>query len=334
MNILSNNIKNIIIVMLLILFLAASATIYYLFKDKDKEANNLNTITGTIIVADSSYVIIETEEQDYLIKNIKGTYKLGDEVKFIYYESDLNKEDSLKTINKINDEELIKTSVIEENDKINTEFKDNLNISNNNDSTINQNNSSNNTNKNETSSDNNQIKQNSVSDKEINDNTSIEENSSADPQVLSYFNDLKNDIDSSNIKDNIKSSFITVVDFLFYNGKIKGYAFNELSNSAKLKVLAIALYFDKKIEEYYPGYKESISSSTSKVYTSIKAKIVTTYLNLTTTICTNNSELCSDAKEGFSDIKENFGLTWSLIKDIAGDGLDNLKNWYEIWSEK
>ena len=122
-----------------------------------------------------------------------------------------------------------------------------------------------------------------------------------------------------------------MVDFLFYNGTIKGHTFNDLTSSAKLKVLSMALYFDSKIDKYFPGYKESISNTASKIYTNVKERIVKAYLTITTSICNANSELCNEAKSNFQELKNNFGLTWELLKDIAGDGLANLKNWYEIW---
>ena len=94
------------------------------------------------------------------------------------------------------------------------------------------------------------------------------------------------------------------------------------------------MYFDSKIDKYFPGYKESISSTASKAYTSVKSNIVKAYLNLTTKICSENEELCESAKNDFNVMKKSFGLTWSLIKDIAGDASDSIKSWYEIYSGK
>ena len=143
----------------------------------------------------------------------------------------------------------------------------------------------------------------------------------------------KANVDTGKENSTLKSGFVTIVDFLFYNGTIRGYTFSDLTNTAKLKVLSLAMYFDTKIEQYFPGYKESISNTVNKIYTNVKTKIVEAYLNITAKVCTSNPELCAQAKEGFSELKNNFGLTWDLIKDIAGDGLANLKNWYEIWRE-
>jgi len=317
MEFLKRNKKNIVIVVLLILFLGSCATIFYLLKEKDQETKE---ITGLVIVADPSYVIIEKGKENYLISGIKGNYDIGDEVNFTYLEKDLNEKESPKKIT-IKEEELIKKANAkkeEDSSKIeNTNQNENINTPN----TNSDNKTNNNQNSNPSSNKTNISKNENVS-------------SNADTEVLNYFNNLEKDFNTPNIKDSVKSGFTTVIDFLFYKGKIKGYTFSELSSTAKLKVLKAALYFDAKIEKYFPGYKESISNTTTKIYTNIKEQIVSTYLTLTTTICTNNEELCSEAKEGFNELKTNFGLTFDLIKEIAGDGITNLKSWYEIWRDK
>ena len=136
------------------------------------------------------------------------------------------------------------------------------------------------------------------------------------------------------ITDTLKSGFITIVDFLFYDGKIAGHTFSELTTSAKLEVLKAALWVDDKIDSVFPGYKETISNGANKVYTSVKGMIVSTYLDITTSICSSHSDLCESAKRDFQSLKQSFGFTWDMIKDLASSGLDKLKNWYEIWSGK
>ena len=96
----------------------------------------------------------------------------------------------------------------------------------------------------------------------------------------------------------------------------------------------MALWVDDKIDSVFPGYKETISNGANKVYTSVKSMIVSTYLDITTSICSSHSDLCASAKEDFQSLKQSFGFTWDMIKDLASSGLDKLKNWYEIWSGK
>ena len=69
-----------------------------------------------------------------------------------------------------------------------------------------------------------------------------------------------------NFKDKASSTFISIVDFLFYDGTIKGVTFDELTEKGKEKVLEISSKIDVKLEEKCPEYKEKISNSTSKAY--------------------------------------------------------------------
>ena len=155
-----------------------------------------------------------------------------------------------------------------------------------------------------------------------------------DEQVVAYFTNFSREIDGTdNFKGAIKDKFVLIVDFLFYDGMIGEKTFAELSDQTKLKVLEISLEIDQKIEKKFPGYKESISSSSSKIYTNVKNKIVSSYLDITTNICKDNAELCSSAKEGLGELKKSFSLTWDFIKEAAGTGLGKLKSWYEVWRE-
>ena len=157
---------------------------------------------------------------------------------------------------------------------------------------------------------------------------------SIDSKILEHLEILEENFMAFNIGDNIKEEFIKVIDFIFYEGDIKGYKFKDLSGSVKLKVLSMALYFDNRIELYFPGYKETISSKTKRAYNNCKVIIITSYLNLTTKICSNNEDLCKSAKDNFNELKIIFDLSWDLINDLANDGLNNVRDWYEIWSGK
>ena len=323
--------KNIIwLIVIIILFIGASIAIYFLTKE-DEELS----ITGTVLIRGDGYIMLETDEEDYIINNISNNYKVGDEITVTYKKSSLKDSTNPKEITAI-EEKLIKENEpekeLEENNTVNKsentinsnqENNTNLNETNENKNTNNSNstnnNPTNNTNTNKTPTNNNS--NNNVSTK------------SADEAVLEYVNKVESDADKG-ITDTLKSGFITVVDFLFYNGEIAGHTFNELSTSAKLEVLKAALWIDDKIDNVFPGYKETISNGANKVYTSAKNLIVSTYLDITTSICENHSDLCESAKNDFQSLKKSFGFTWDLIKDLASSGLDKLKNWYEIWSGK
>lgn len=327
--------KNILIIVLAIALIIAITIIVFLSNNKEK-IQNLE-LQGKVIIVGEDYIIIESNNTDYLINNSKGQYKEGDIIKVNYNNNALNDASNPKVL-KITDEELVETISQETENTTNNVNNDNVPTNQTNNVSNNLNDNKDNT---QSTPNNNPTKPNNSTTNQSNNinnnNSSTSSNNSinnADTEVLNYFNTLNDDFNSESIKDSLKNGFITVVDFLFYNGQIKGYTFNELSSSAKLKVLSMAMYFDSKIENYFPGYKESISNTTSKIYTNLKEKVVNAYLNITTSICNNKADACESAKEGFNELKTNFGLTWSLIKDIAGDGITNLKNWYEIWSGK
>lgn len=155
--------------------------------------------------------------------------------------------------------------------------------------------------------------------------------------VIQYFDNMNNEINESNFekcKTKFKDYFITGVDFIFYDKEIKGYTFNELSNEAKLKVIAILIKIDNKIEKYAPGYKESISNTGSRVYTDIKERLITAYFDISTKMCSNNTYECDRAKEIFGDVKNECKIGLSYVKKVAISGGRKIKDWYEIYSGK
>ncbi len=291
-------IKNIIIILLCLLVLITT-----LFIISKKDENKSNEVTVTIEAVGKKYLLGSSGNKDYLITNYKGDYKEKDKIKFTYKSKDKKEKDGLINI-KVSDEDLIVNYKEKEEDKTveKNETKDDYQPV---DNTSN------------VSTNNNQINSSST-------DTNI------DDEVVTYVNKMKND----NTTSSLKTNFVTLVDFIFYDGSIKGHTFKELSNEAKLKVLETMLYLDSKVEKYFPNYKEEISSKTGRAYTTVKDKVVSSYLSITSTICSKDSSICDSAKEDFQNLKKNFGLTWSVIKEVAGDSKESIKNWYEIWSGK
>ncbi len=179
-----------------------------------------------------------------------------------------------------------------------------------------------------------QVNDNSKSTLKQNEEVKITKN--PDEEVVEYFKSVNNDLDSNSksLKESAKDSFITIVDFMFYDGKIKGYTFKDLSSKAKLSALKLGLSIDSKIDKYFPDYKEKISATTKKTYNNIKNTVVKKYLEVTTNICKKDADTCKQAKQDFSDIKKSFSITWDFIKDLAGTSKDAVKEWYEIYSGK
>lgn len=136
-------------------------------------------------------------------------------------------------------------------------------------------------------------------------------------------------ISESEEENTLKKGFIEIVDFLFYDEKINGVTFKEIKDEVKLKLFVVALKIDSKIEDYFPGYKKTISTGTKKIYDSIKTEVVEAYINITDKICSNNEELCKNAKKDFEKMKDIFGTGWDYLKDIGKTAKDKLENWYE-----
>lgn len=162
----------------------------------------------------------------------------------------------------------------------------------------------------------------------------ISNDSGSEEDVVTYLEELKSEVDnSSSITSSIKNGFIELVDFLFYDGTIRGKTFSSLSNSAKLKVLKLAFVIDSKIEEKFPDYKESIKNTSSFAYDTFREKVVVSYFDLAAKVCQENEESCATAKEGISELKKSSSLTWKFIKNLTFSGVGKLKSWYEVWRE-
>ena len=170
----------------------------------------------------------------------------------------------------------------------------------------------------------NNKKEEKIDNKEL-EFTAIKDNEEIDE----YFDRLS----TSEDRNVIKSGFVKVVDFLFYDEPIKGKKFSDLKESAKLKIIKAALYLDNKIDKYFPDYKESISTKSKDIYTKVKSKSVELYYKLSDKLCSNHEDLCDTAREEFQKLKTSLKLSIDLIKDIGGDGIDSLKKWYESFRE-
>lgn len=152
--------------------------------------------------------------------------------------------------------------------------------------------------------------------------------------VISYFKNEENGIstyqDGVTFKEKAKDTFVTIVDFIFYDKEVKDHTFKELSNSAKLQIIKIALSIDSKIEKYFPNYKETIKTK----YDNLKGKLASLYLEVAASLCDSVGEdTCNQAKEDFNTMKNSFGFTWDLIKELAVNGKNKVKDFYESWRD-
>ncbi len=162
--------------------------------------------------------------------------------------------------------------------------------------------------------------------------------SNKDNTIINEMDNTLNSIDaessSSNFSDKAKATFITIVDFLFYDGTIKGITFNELTDDGKQKVLEIANKIDVKLEEKAPGYKEKISSTTSNAYNKASEIIKNGASSLNSfakeKLGDENYNSIINAKDELVKYSKNaLNLVGSAGSKIFSSTKDKLNKWYQ-----
>ncbi len=162
--------------------------------------------------------------------------------------------------------------------------------------------------------------------------------SNKDNTIINEMDNTLNSIDaessSSNFSDKAKATFITIVDFLFYDGTIKGITFNELTADGKQKVLEIANKIDVKLEEVSPGYKDKISSTTSNAYNKASEIIKSGASSLNNfakeKLGDENYNSIIDAKDELVKYSKNaLNLVGSAGSKLFSSTKDKLNDWYQ-----
>ena len=165
--------------------------------------------------------------------------------------------------------------------------------------------------------------------------------SNDDETAIQTFNNLNEEIDNilnsenvENAKETAKGTFITIVDFIFYDSEINGVTFDELTDSGKQKVLEIANKIDTKIENKFPNYKETISDKTKKAFNKASELIKKGAYNLSEfskeKLGEENYNAIIDAKDEFIDYtKQAISIIGDVGSDVFESGKEYIKNWYE-----
>ena len=178
-----------------------------------------------------------------------------------------------------------------------------------------------------------------------NNNSDNKENnlSPEDQKVIEELENLEHNVDTllTNSKDDktFKGVFISLVDFLFYDGKIKGITFAELTDQGKQKVLSITARIDEKIEAKFPGYKEKISSKTSAAFNKISELIKKGAANVNEFAKdklgeTDYQALIDEKDELVLYTKNAFSLVKNFSTSIWEKSTAKIKEWYENFREK
>lgn len=295
--------KNFTVIILIFTVVLGSLSLVFYFNLKN---DNTIEVEATVKLVGNDYIIVEDNNGDEYTINTDYKYKEGDKIDFV-----------IKNIEKDSNPiegEIVEINLISRDINFQIEDEENSNVLDK-----------------EVSIDDDGI----VISKE--DNKENIKNTYSEADVISYLTTMDNDLavydGDKNIGDSLKKGFVTVIDFIFYDGTIKDKTFKELSSDAKIKVLEIALSIDQNIEKHFPDYKEEISTKSKDIYSNVKTKVVELYLDITTKICEDNLDTCESAKEGLKDLKTSFSITWDYIKKYSKKGTTKLKEWYEVWKE-
>lgn len=176
----------------------------------------------------------------------------------------------------------------------------------------------------------------------IDNNTSNSDNistySASDFKVINSLNDTLNTVKSSEVtssfKDSAKATFISIVDFLFYDGSINGVTFDELSDNGKKKVLEIASSIDSAIENKFPGYKDAISDKESNAFNKASEIIKEGANNLNDfareKLGEDNYQSLIDAKDELIIYTKNaINFIGDVSSSLWNSTKDKLNNWYQ-----
>ena len=136
----------------------------------------------------------------------------------------------------------------------------------------------------------------------------------------------------SSFADSAKGVFVSIVDFLFYDGEISGVTFDELTDSGKQKVLEIASKVDSAIESKIPGYKETISDTASKAFNKA-SEIIKSGANSLNNFAREklgeeNYQSIIDAKDELVYYTKN---AINFLGDVGGKVFNSVKDKLDSW---
>lgn len=280
----------------------------------------------------------------------KNTIKVTEDAKnTVETESYVNKDDINSEENNNNTKEDSKISNNEVNKNQNKETKQNSNTNqSSNNIASDKINSNNNENKNNNEPSDNYNKNDSIIPDNSNSNNVENDNSSnnitysnEDKVVINTIEDIDNNVDNllkegttEDVKNKAKGVFITLVDFVFYDGEINGITFDELTNNGKQKVLELINKIDNKIEKHIPDYKETISDKTSKAFAKA-SEVIKNGANNIKNFAKEKlgeeyyQEIIDDKDEFIFYTKNAVSIVGKVGSSLFNNAKDKLSSWYE-----
>ena len=162
--------------------------------------------------------------------------------------------------------------------------------------------------------------------------------SDKDTEVINSLNEtltkVKSNVSDNDFLDSAKGVFISIVDFLFYDGSINGVTFDELTDSGKKKVLEIASSIDSTIENKFPGYKDAISDKASNAFNKASEIIKKGANDLNDfareKLGEDNYQSIIDAKDELIVYTKNaINFIGDVSSSLWNSAKDKLNNWYQ-----
>ena len=158
-------------------------------------------------------------------------------------------------------------------------------------------------------------------------------------KLTETYENVKNDIGDGTFKEKGKATFVSIVDFLFYDGTIDGVTFKELTGKGKEKALELANKIDNAIEKRAPGYKDTISDKKTKVLNKASELIKKGTTSLDNFLKNKlDSDDYNELIRAKNELVTNTKYAVSFIKDngskVIDSVVDKIDKWYQVWKNK
>ena len=175
----------------------------------------------------------------------------------------------------------------------------------------------------------------------------------SEEDLVEYIEDVELEVNNivekeemSKSEENVlRNTFITLTDFIFYDGEIKGKKFSDVTDGCKSRIIDLYTKIDEKIESKYPNYKENIKDTSKKVYTGVvekakqvKENIKNKYKDYVGEEGYNNTvDHYEDGKQDMKDVYEVYKPYIDSGKEKAKSGTKKAKEkvseWYKNYKE-
>ena len=146
---------------------------------------------------------------------------------------------------------------------------------------------------------------------------------------------LEKDNISEKEESRVKSIFLTLTDFLFNGGEIKGKTFKDLTTEAKSKFYDMYYKLSDKMEEKFPNYKEEFPARARETVSNIKDKL----LEVRENIKNEYREFVGEEQYGlleetYESSKENLSEVYDIYKPYIDGAKEKGKSAYDSAKEK